>query len=222
MARFPLSDWSAEQFRLSVFPTPGYTRQSQSIEWWQGAVGSPPDETTVNSKTGIMLAAGPFGDGKLLLRFELDRIDWLLVPLDHDPAAPMAIAQVLTLGRATEVLPGFSEIVEKWLAQSDVPGVARLAFGAVFTHNEADRRSGYLQLPDYVPVEVDPESSAFLYQINLPIPSRTGIDRLRINRLSKWSVAAYKLIAFNVAVAESAPPFSATPVFALRLELDIN
>ena len=85
-----------------------------------------------------------------------------------------------------------------------------------------DRQSGYLRLPDYVPVQVNPESSDFLYQINLPpVLSTTGIEDLRLNRLSKWSIEAWKSIALRI----TATTVQAQPVpqaSALRLELDIN
>ena len=93
-----------------------------------------------------------------------------------------------------------------------------MAFGAVLTHNEQDRASAYLRLSDYVPLTLDPESSDFLYQINLPVQSQTGIEGLRINRLSKWGAT----MSNTIAIVSGAARVVATPVFAIRLELDIN
>ena len=100
--------------------------------------------------------------------------------------------------------------------------LARIAFGAVLKHPEADRQAAYLRLPDYVPVQVNPESSDFFYQINLPpVPSTKEIEGLLLNRLSKWTVVGLKSVSLTltgtVARAQAVPKG-----FALRLELDIN
>lgn len=220
MPPLPLPDWRAEQLRLTVFPVPGAT--TRSADWWEAVTGSPPDESTANPKKGSAIVSGSFGQGKLVLRLEPDRIDWLLVPADIEALPPEG--EFPHLGAVTDVLGGFSDLVERWLARNDVPDAARLAFGAVLRHPEADRRSGYLRLPDYVPVRVHPDSTDFLYQINLPVASRIGIDSLQINRLSKWSVAAYRLFAvtFSTTAGGVARQNIQEPVYALRLELDIN
>jgi hypothetical protein len=216
MARFPPSDWLVDQFRLTAFPVPGAI--TRSPEWWEAASGASPDETTSNPKKGSSAVSGSFGPGKLVLRLEPDRVDWLLVPADLDAAALLISPAFPNIGSLAETLVAFSEIAERWLGRDDVPEVGRLAFGAVLRHPEADRRSGYLRVPDYVPVHVDPESSDFLYQINLPITSTAGINGLQINRLSKWSVSAMKLLALVSTGATIAPE----PVYAFTLELDIN
>lgn len=217
MPRFPPSDWLVGHFRLTAFPVPGAI--ARSLEWWDAASGSLPDETTSNPKKGSSIVSGSFGPGKLVLRLEPDRVDWLLIPADIlDAEASLISPAFVNIGSLTETLATFSEIAEQWLARHDVPEVGRLAFGAVLRHPEADRRSGYLRLPNYVPVQVDPESSDFLYQINLPITSTVGINGLQINRLTKWSITALKLLALASTGATIAPE----PTYAFSLELDIN
>ncbi len=220
MPRLPLADWQAEQARLTVFPMPDAV--TRSANWWQMVTDNQPDEITTNPKKGSGLIQGAFDPGKLILRLEPDRIDWVLAPPDPDMGELAVAREFPTLGPAMEIIDAFSAIVEKWFRRDDLPAIARMAFGAVLTHPEGDRRTGYLRLPDYVPVRVDPESSDFLYQINLPpVPSATGIEGLRLNRLSKWNVVALKLVAFTVAgTAVQAQPVS--EVFAVRVELDIN
>lgn len=215
MPRFPLSDWLVEHFRLTAFPVPGAI--GRSPEWWEAASSASPDEMTSNPKKGSSLVSGSFGPGKLVLRLEPDRVDWLLVPADSDAEALLS-PEFPNIGSLTETLGTFSEIAERWLERDDVPELGRLAFGAVLSHPEADRRSGYLRLPDYVPVQVDPESSDFLYQINLPITSTAGINGLQINRLTKWSVRALKVVRLASTGATIAP----TSGYAFSLELDIN
>ncbi|MEK7992331.1 MAG: hypothetical protein AAB403_00860 [Planctomycetota bacterium] len=220
MPRFPLTDWQAEQARLTVFPMPDAT--TRSADWWQTVTDSQPDETTMNPKKGSGLIQGAFGPGKLILRLEPDRIDWVLAPPERDQDELAVASEFPILGPAVEMVSAFSAIAEKWLARDDLPAIARIAFGAVLNHPETDRGTGYLRLPDYVPVRVNPESSDFLYQVNLPtVPSATGIEGLRLNRLSKWSVAAWKGIALRI-TGTAVQTQSVPAMFALRVELDIN
>lgn len=220
MARFPFSEWQAEMLRLTVFPSPGATVPSP--EWWEAMVGAPPDENTSNPKRGAATVSGALGPGKLTLKLEPDRIDWLFLPPDPVPDPQVLEPDLPSVGAVTQAVESFSSIIERWLGRDDVPDSARVAFGAVLNHPEIDHRAGYARLPDYVPVRVEPDYSDFLYQINMPVDSRTGIQGLRINRLSKWSVAAYTLFSLRfgaTAVAtETRPKFS----YAVRLELDIN
>ncbi len=222
MPLLPLEAWHAEQLRLTVF-TP-VNAPELLVEWWEGAVGNPPEETTSNVKKGLSEASGPYAAGKLTLRFEPGRADWLLTP--SIDAEEISISQSPPeIGELNPALEAFTDLALRWLARRDkLPQVTRMAFGAVLTHQEDDRQSGYRRLPDYVPVEVNPGASDFLFQINYPAPLSTGIVGLVINRLSKWSVAAVRRMAFR-AVAGAGVPQSivmAEPVYAFRLELDIN
>ena len=220
MPRLPFADWQGQVVRLTVFPSPDAT--TRSAEWWQAVTDDQPDETTMNPKKGSGQIQGAFGEGKLILKLEPDRIDWLLAPEDRE-VVEQTPGEFPTLGPATETVNTFSAIAEKWLAQDDLPAIARIAFGAVLLHPEEDRRAGYLRLPDYVPVQVNPESSDFLYQINLPpVASETGIEGLHLNRLSKWSVAAFQSFAFKVSASGVTGQRTDPQVVALRLELDIN
>lgn len=220
MPRLPLADWRAESVRLTVFPMPDAT--ARSPEWWEAVADDQPDETTMNPKKGSQLIHGAFDPGKLILRLEPDRIDWVLAPPERDTDELVAACEYPALGPSTEMFDTFSAIVVKWLTRDDLPAIGRIAFGAVLIHPEADRQAGYLRLPDYVPVKVDPESSDFLYQINLPpVPSATGIDGLSLNRLSKWSVAAWKPLTLRF-TGSAVRTQSVPERYVLRAELDIN
>ena len=219
MPRFPVADWQAEHARLTVFPMPEAT--TRSTEWWSTVTGGQPDETTTNPKKGSALIQGAIDSGRLILKLEPDRIDWLLRPSESDMEELVAAREFLTLGPAMEIVDTVSAIAEKWLTGDDLPAIARIAFGAVLIHPEADHQAGYRRLPDYVPVQVDPESSDFHYQINLPpVPSATRIEGLSLNRLSKWSVAALKSFRFTGTTVVQAQPVPGA--FALRVEWDIN
>lgn len=218
--KFPLAEWQAQQARLSVFPMPDAT--TRSTDWWLEVTGGQPDETKTNPKQGSGLVQGEFDPGMLILKLEPDRIDWVLAPQERDLDEQVANPEIPILGPITGTVDAFSAIAEKWLAREDLPAIARIAFGAVLVHSEKDRRAGYLRLPSYIPVLIDPASSDFLYQVNLPpVPSETGIDGLQLNRLSKWSVASIKTFSFRfTGTAVRTQP--APEAFALRLEVDIN
>ena len=217
MSKFPVADWQAEHARLTVFPMPDAT--TRSTEWWSTVTGGQPDEATTNPKKGSALIQGAIDPGRLILKLEPDRIDWMLMPSESDMDELAAAREFPTLGSAMEMVDAFSAIVQKWLTGDDLPAIARIAFGAVLKHPEADRQAGYRRLPDYVPVKVDPESSDFHYQINLPpVPSATGIEGLSLNRLSKWSVAALQSFRFTGTAVQPQP----VGAFALRVEWDIN
>jgi hypothetical protein len=222
MPRFPLADWRAEQLRLTVFTMP--TATNRRAEWWNAITGSEPDDTRSNPKKGSGVISGAFGPGKLVLKWEPDRVDLLLAPNEPDLEAFLTEPEFSALGPAPEMLDVFVPLAERWVQLPDVPAIQRIAFGAVLLHPEPDRQSGYRRLPDYVPIEVDPESSDFLYQINLPaVPSDTGIAGLTLNRLSKWLVATIKFMPLrftgvDIAVTQPIP----ITAYAFRLELDIN
>ena len=218
MPPLPLTDWRAEQIRLSIFPAPGAT--ARLVEWWEAVADRVPDDRTENPKRGVAVVSGAFAPGKLVLSLEPERIDWLLVPPDSDDLPEEGPPD---LGSMTATLDSFSRIIQRWLGRDDVPEVARLAFGAVLKHPEPNAPTAYARLPEYVPVRVDPNSSDFLYQVNVPVASRS-VEDLQINRLSKWAVTAARRL--SVRFVPGAGTFThqqvTDPVIAFRLELDVN
>jgi hypothetical protein len=220
MPRYSFGDWVAEQLRLTVFPLPN-VGNLPAERWWEAIVGAPAEESTANSRIGTRTLAGTFQEAKLLLKLEPGRIDWLFLPRDPDPGASPS-GEFPSIGPITENLERFSGIAEQWLGRDDIPDVARIAFGAVVRHPEPDRRSAYVRLPDYVPIRVDPEASDFNFQLNIPTRSRTGIDGLQINRLSKWSVAALARVGLIIEGVRLSTTSTQFVDYALRLELDIN
>lgn len=220
MPPYPFTDWVAEHLRVTGFLLPGAADLAVE-QWWETLVGAPPEESTTNARIGLKTLASTFHAGKLILKHELDRIDWLFVPRDPDLTAGIP-GELPSIGPITENLEIFSDIATRWLSRNDVPDLVRIAFGAVVRHPEPDRRSAYIRLPDYLPIRVDRESSDFSFQINIPARSRTGIDGLRINRLSKWSVVGLGVVNLRVDSARMATVTVPLTDHALRLELDIN
>jgi hypothetical protein len=214
MAKFAPEEWQTEQLRLTVFTMPGPSVRDPL--WWNSLTGNQPDESTVKRKSGSGLIQGTWNSGKLILRLEPERIDWVYAPED-----PVELI-LPSVGTLAESLAVFSEAMTQWFSRSDFPTVGRMAFGGVFFHPEENRQAGYARLPDYVPVQVDPRSSDFLYQINLPtIQSSAGIENLGLNRLSKWSVGAR--FSFGIMLTPGTSSFQHHDnLSAFRLEFDVN
>jgi hypothetical protein len=222
MPRLDFRDWAAEQLRCSAFILRGASRPADY--WWRKLAEAEPEQVTSNPRLGSSQAVGRFGPGTFVVSAQPDRVDWFLgaLPLEtasiqgstaRDPMPP-------SIGGASDAFDFFSELSKRWLAFEEIPDLNRLALGGVLSHQENDKRAAYLRLPDYVPVRVDPESSDFLYQISLPAQTRSGVEGLMINRLSKWAVTMFKLIALN---APGGPlTHDLTTTIALRSEIDIN
>jgi hypothetical protein len=222
MPRLDFSDWTAEQLRCTAITSTGTSLPA--AQWWARLAGADPEQITSNPRLGSSQAVGRFGPRTLVVSTQPDRVDWFLGPAQIE-AAPIQ-GQATTeptppsIGGAVEAFDVFSELSKRWLAFEDIPNISRLALGGVLSHQEEDKRVAYLRLPDYVPVEVDPESSDFLFQINLPTQSQLGIEGLVINRLSKWAVTMFKLIVLNAHNGALAQDLTTT--IALRCEIDIN
>jgi hypothetical protein len=136
----------------------------------------------------------------------------------QDEGAPL---EIRSAGSFPNALEAFDRLMMRWL--ENCPALSRLAFGAIVFESVRDRTEGYRRLAERLhAVHLDPEgSSDFLYQINRPRNS-TAVDTLRINRLSKWSVARF--VPFSLMIApqsiQSFPAIGGEE--ACRIELDIN
>lgn len=225
MPQLAFSDWTAEQLRCTAFILPGNGSLS-AAHWWTKLAGGDPEQVSSNPRIGASQAHGKFEPGALIVSTQPGRVDWFLSPTmaAEVPILGQADAKLTapTLAGAVEAFKIFSELSRKWLSFDDIPPVNRLALGGVLVHPEEDKQAAYSRLQDYVPVKVDLQSSDFLYQINLPTQTRLGIQGLMINRLSKWSVSLFRLIAVMNDVRNPAALVGGDTAVALRSEIDIN
>jgi hypothetical protein len=220
MPRLDFGDWTADQLRCTAFTLTGTSMPA--AHWWTRLAGTDPEEITSNPRLGSSQAVGKFGSRTLVVSTQPDRVDWFLSPVPIEAASIQGQAAtesyLPSIGNAIEAIDVFGELSKRWMTFEDIPNVTRLALGGVLSHQEVDKRAAYLRLPDYVPVTVDPESSDFLFQINLPTGSQS-IEGLVINRLSKWSVTMFRLFV----IGPGGPlPQDLKTTIALRAEIDIN
>lgn len=212
-----LEAWQAQILRLTAFPSPA--AQVTEPSWWTDLVGQPPETRTLQPKRGGQHEEGRFEGRKLVLRVEPTRIDWLFTPIDDGEEGEI----FSTIGTFPESLTAFLRLMFHWFEIETCPLVQRLAFGAILLQPVEDRQAGYRLVSTYLPsVQLDAEgSSDFLYQINRPRNSDSGITALRVNRLSKWSVAARRRAEFSLGPG-GVGYFPGQEHFACCLELDIN
>jgi hypothetical protein len=218
MTRFPISEWQAEQFRLTAFPMPWSKERDQN--WWKAVTGVAPEEINSNQKSEITQIAGPYNNGGLVLSYNPMRIDWVMAPVPPNiNLSNPVIPNYPSLGNFQSTLAVFKPLMEKWLASENLPKIYRLAFGGVLSHPEENRESGYSHIKDYLPIDLRAnEASDFFLQINFPINFESKHLNIKINRLSKWSVSKYDQTIFVPSISFH----TNSSKFGLRIELDIN
>lgn len=174
----------------------------------------------VAPKRGAVQEEGKFDGGRLILSVQPMRIDWVV---SAHIVEGNELETFPTIGPFSESLRTFLVLIERWLQSETAPPVKRIALGAVLLQAVENKHMGYEQIAKYLrTVQIDPSNSSdFLYQINRPRVSASGIVDLKINRLSKWSVSGWRsaLLAVTPASVEQA---MGPESFACRLEFDIN
>jgi len=212
----PVDAWLAESLRVTVFPSPAASFADQ--RWWEQLVGQPPETQTSQPRKGGRKDEGPYQDRKLVLDCETTRIDWHVLPAGPPEESDHGFP---TIGGYSEYLDMFSDLMRAWLDLEDFPAINRLAVAPILLQPVGSLPDGYQRLSEYLPsVQIDPHgSSDLVYQINRPRESRSRISGLRINRLSKWSVATIRLFTLTGAGPSSRPEAQHR---ACRLQLDVN
>lgn len=212
--RAPLGDWLLESIRVTAFPSAD--AEVVADNWWRDLLGEEPETQIAKRTRAVRQEQGSFRGGILNLKLEPARIDWRLSPA---PLAEEPPEEFLSVGTFMECASPFVNLMERWLPMS--PQVDRLALGMILLLPVVGHHEGYLTLNAYLPsLQVHPASSDLLYRINRPRLSRTGIETLWINRLMTWGVARLEVIEVTTPTRSRA--VRSAPLFACRLELDIN
>ncbi len=201
----PKGVWLANLLRISAFPSA--TAEIDSSNWWVAVVGEPAESQVLLPKKRLSREEGPLGSGRLILETQPTRIDWVFSKtLDGD-----------ALGHFTIVTEQFASLMDRWFDIFD--SIQRLAFGAILSFSVNSKTEGYERLQSFLKrVQLDPQNSSdFLYQINRPRTFKHDDFEIRINRLSKWTVALSQTLEIS---PESNHLISSQ--YACNLDLDIN
>ncbi len=209
-------DWNAESLRLTVFQTP--VAQIADPTWWSDLVGEPPESRISRPRVGGQQEEGSFERGRLVLRNQPTRIDWL-----YNADIGEVQDNIPTIGSVHDARNVFLELMQRWFQLETFPLINRMALGVILTQPVETKREGYRRLSTYIPsVQLDVENTSdFIYQINRPRSSGSGVPELRINRLTKWSVALWRGATISMG-PESVQHSMGQELFACRLELDIS
>jgi hypothetical protein len=212
-----ISSWQTLLLRLTAFPTPDFPLSNQ--DWWSTIVGDLPDKRTEQPRIAAKIDEGSYENGRLSLTVLPTRIDWQLVSkvaLEN----PIKTIEDISLGRVPEAIKVFQDLMNRWLKLIDT-SLVRLAFGIVLVQPAENKEDAYKLLSKYIPYEIPlEEASDFLFQINRPRNTKSGISNLKINRLSKWSVLMFQQEITDLTNPKSR--YNSPELFSVRLELDIN
>jgi len=144
------------------------------------------------------------------------RVDWL-----HEAADAPGERGIPRLGAFPTAVEPLVQLGRRWATGNSFPDTLRIALGVVLVSPTVDRASGYRELSAFVDgAPTNPGARDFLYQVNVPRDSRAGVDALRLNRLSRWSVGLVR--RFVVAPVSSGRQIVGPDFIYLRLELDIS
>lgn len=189
---------------------------------WTALVGSSPERIDQRPKEGITNVEGPFEGARLTLTRSPMRSDWIWI-VESDLTAPRI--EIPSIGEFEKVDKTFLTLANQWLSRDQ--SLTRLAFGCILVLPVAGKEEGYKRLGNFLPqLAIDPVgSSDLVYQINRPRTSRV-IDGLRVNRLSRWSVAISQAMSLQFSLSTGAAEAVGGPtgpgLSACRLQLDIN
>ncbi|MGH7146629.1 MAG: hypothetical protein ACREIJ_01840 [Nitrospiraceae bacterium] len=223
MTELSYKNWQVELTRVTGFY--GQLPPEKNKEWnswWNDLVGVPPENSSFKQRDNVSQHEGPFNGGVLILALRPGRIDWLLTPkqAEEEPDGPSGLPFL-----KPEAIAKFQDLIARWMQLESYPTLIRLALGQALLQPMESREAGYLNLRNYLPsIDLKPESTDFLYQINRPRQSKVVPD-LRINRLSKWSVIYAGKASFSLSTGqkEMVPlPGSFEGEHACRVEFDIN
>jgi hypothetical protein len=211
-SRSDLEAWRVGALRLTAFTDPLAPLEARAEgKRWEALVGKPP-ENVISRMFGMEHEEnGPFpAGGKLTYKRSPRGIEWFLESL-ADPEKPET-----WFGESTAVLMPFKDLMSQWII--DGPSLRRLAFGAAFYREVADKEEGYRLLGAWLRMQLDPVNSGdFLYQINRRRPTHSGVPNLEINRLSKWT-----WVQLGLRGLEGEQLWPGVHPSACLLELDIN
>lgn len=211
-------EWRVETLRMTGFPKE-VIKEPEHYQWWFALTGESPENRTQNPRKATLHEEGPFKNGKLILEVQPIRLDLLRTAHISELVESTGIP---TLDLFSNIIGDFEQLTTKLFNLEPFPPLQRIALGAILVNPVKDRKEGYKKLADFLRFPIDADNSSDLfYQINRPRLFDLPSEKIAINRLSKWSVAGYEMLALQV-MPELRSFSSSSPLHAIRLEVDIS
>lgn len=215
----PLTAWRVENLRLTALLSPAAQIPQRNV--WAKLVGISPDRKIQYPTLAGYQERGGFQEGNLILNVQPTRFDWVFTLVgEREPTVPMFSKKSFP-----DSLSSFLKLMLPWLETS--PPILRLAFGTSLVQPLENKQAVCQQIAAYLPwaqqLELE-NCSDFLYKINRPKESASGIRGMKINRLSQWSAITWKEF-LRIQDEELLGRGKKRPYlsyWAGRLELDIN
>lgn len=212
-------DWNIHKLRATFFHThPINITESQ---WWEDVFDEIPESQVLKKRGQEKIENGNIDDIKAEIRIQPLRTDLYIESIEK----PIEDDNPLTsIGSFNDIDNIFLQYVFKWVNLNNFLQTNRIAFGAILHQPVKDIITGYKLLQSMLPaVKIDSKTSSdFLYQINRARISNVDIPDLKINRLTKWSVATVKFLGLHVVADIKQEDIIRKDFFACQLELDIN
>lgn len=208
-------DWLVKQARLTIF-----IKIFDLIaleEWWSAITGEQPANITSQPMNRIYKVFGNVDNNIFAISQTGNKIDLIIQNSQIGASGPEP------MGSYDEAMISLAGIVKQWVKVKGLPPITRLAFGCNLLMEIPSFEEGYDRLKGHLPnLNLDAEKSKdFTYQINRPTPTKTSVENLIINRLSKWSLSEHQLIAF-AAASDGVSIGSKAYQYVCQLDLDIN
>lgn len=212
---------AAEHMRLTTFVRPATGDVANWTGLWREVIGSDPDQSVSQPRQNLIQETGALDDAPgaaLVMNANPERVDWILRP---NPVGPTQDPP--TLGNVENALESFNKAIRPWLARE--LDVTRMAFGTILMSPAPNVEAGYQRLSEFLP-NLNPKGlqdvANFMYQINR-LRESESVPSITINRLSKWSVAAFESVSITVSPSSVRAVGSVgSPSLMSALELDIN
>jgi hypothetical protein len=211
--------WQVESLRLTAFPVAPVFEQSHG--WWRAVTNGEPETSSEKRQKQQREDSGPFGGAELALAVDLLRAQWSAGPIMNPEEPPEGIPNI---GPFVERRTWFRDLMGDWLGRCNLE-IKRLALGGILIQPVDDRRMAYERLNQYLRrVDLNLDCTEFLLRFNRPLPTRSHVAGLSINRLATWSALKVSIARFAVALEDpgNARAAMGEPKYACRLEFDIN
>lgn len=176
-----MEEWFVQQLRFTVFVPSSHLPLE---EIWRLITSESPEIDESRPKEGFRRLACSLDDG---VQLELQSLPGRL-DISKSPHLGGGITPDVHLGDANPRVSAFANIVISLIPQLSFD-ISRLAFGLVLLQSTPDRIQSYKILQEKLPIELDSDSSEFMYQINHPSPINIAGEEFKLNRMSRWSAA---------------------------------